>query len=170
MNKSSRFYWDSCVWIALLNEEIEKGPDAGLIYEHAKDGKCELWTSVISINECRRLKTEEGKSKPYKEENSQIICSMFHQPFIKLISLTHQIAEESTKIWRTTEVVHYRDIIHLVSAKMHNINVMNTYDEKHLIPLDGRFECGNGEKLKISRPDGAELQFPLIDTNKKAKT
>ena len=170
MDNTSRIYWDSCVWLALLNQETDKGPDPGLIYENAKDGKCELWTSVISINECRRLKTEEGKPRPYNEKNAQIIRSMFHQPFIKLISLTHQIAEESTKIWRTTEVGNYRDFIHLTSAKIHNINVMHTYDEKDLISLDGRFECDNGEKLKISQPDGTELQIPILYTNKMEST
>ena len=154
MAKSLRIYWDSCAWIGLLNGELDKKRELEIVYGNARDGKCKLWTSTISLIECRHVGNEKKQARPYDAINDAKISEMFNQPFVKCISLTMDIAEDARRIWRgTREISKYPDAVHIASALRWNITMMHTYDRSDLFGLSETFSCRNGKKLEICYPD-----------------
>ena len=154
MAKAVKLYWDSCAWLGLINGEVDKRRELEIVYEHAKQGKYQLWTSTLSVVECRRLATEDKLPKPLSDENEKTINDFFLQPFVMPIPVSLDIAESARKIWRATVGLgKYQDAVHLASALRWDTPVMHTYDREDLLHLDGRFKCKNGETLKICYPD-----------------
>jgi predicted nucleic acid-binding protein len=152
--KAVRLYWDSCAWLGLINGEADKRRELEIVYEHAKQGKYELWTSTLSMIECRWVAGERGTPKPYSEENEKLISDVFLQSFVKPIPLAADIAENARKIWRSTSGLgKYQDAVHVASAIRWDVPVLHTYDRDDLLHLDGAFSCKKGETLKICYPD-----------------
>lgn len=154
MAKPLKLYWDSCAWLGLFNGEVDKRRELEIVYGHAKQGKYELWTSTLSMVECRWLGGEKGTPKPMSEENEKTISDFFLQQFVKPIPLSLDIAESARKIWRSTaKLSKYQDAVHIASALRWNTPVLHTYDFADLLHLDGAFTCANGTPLKICYPD-----------------
>lgn len=154
MPKPLRIYWDTCAFIGLLNAEPDKKRELEIVYAMARSGKAELWTSTLSMIECRRLKSEEHSQKPLDEENEKKIGDIFNQPFIKPIPLASDIAEMGRSVWRkTVGLKKYQDAVHLASAMRWNIEMMHTYDRDDLLHLSEKITCRNGNMLKICYPD-----------------
>lgn len=154
MAKAVKLYWDSCAWIGLINGESDKRRELEIVYEHARQGKYELWTSTLSMVECRRLESETNATKPLSDENEKTISDLFLQSFVKPIPMTLDIAESARKIWRVTPgLKKYQDAVHLASAIRWDTLVLHTYDRDDLLHLDGAFKCKNGEALQICYPD-----------------
>jgi hypothetical protein len=152
--KALKLYWDSCAWLGLINGEPNKRRELEIVYGHAKQGRYELWTSTLSIVECRRLSSEANMQKPLSEENEKTISDLFLQPFVKPIPLAQDIAENARKVWRSTPgLKKYQDAIHLASAIRWDTPLLHTYDNDDLLHLDGSFTCRGGERLKICYPD-----------------
>jgi hypothetical protein len=154
MAKLIRVYWDSCAWIGLLNGEQAKMRELEIIYNHAKEGSFEIWTSTIALVEVNKLNGEKGKPKPLASENETVISSLLKQPFVKPIALDAVIAEKARTLFRSTpKLSNYRDAIHVASAQWWNIDLLHTYDNDDLLHLSDKLECRNGAKLKICYPD-----------------
>lgn len=154
MAKAVKLYWDSCAWLGLINGEADKRRELEIVYGHAKQGKYQLWTSTLSIVECRRLSSELNQSKPLGEENEKLIGDFFLQPFVMPVPVALDIAESARKIWRSTPgLKKYQDAVHLASALRWDAPVLHTYDHDDLLHLDGKFKCKNGDVLKICYPD-----------------
>lgn len=166
MGKPVKLYWDTCAFIGLLNGEDDKKRELEIIYNLAGSGKFELWTSTLSMIECRRLKTEEHSEKPLDSQNEKIISDIFKQPFIKPIPMAVDIAENARVIWRETKGLNkYQDAVHLASALRWNVPIMHTYDRDDLLHLDGKLKCHDGSELNICYPDNT-TDGPLFDTRK----
>lgn len=154
MAKPISLYWDACAWLGLLNAEADKMRELEIIYNIARDGKIELWTSTQSMIECRRLAEEVNAPRPYDDEGDKKISAMFGQSFVKPIPMGFDIVEEGRRIWReTAEIEGAYDAIHIASALRWDVEVMHTYDRDDLIGQSGVFSCRNGNKLKICYPD-----------------
>ena len=154
MAKPVKIYWDTCAFIGLLNAESDKKRELEIVYGMARAGKVELWTSTLSMIECRRLKSEQHKAKPLDDENDKKISAIFNQPFIKPIPLASDIAENARGIWRQTAGLgKYQDAVHLASAVRWNVEVMHTYDRDDLLHLSEKLTCRSGNPLKICYPD-----------------
>ncbi|MEI8396341.1 MAG: type II toxin-antitoxin system VapC family toxin [Rhodospirillaceae bacterium] len=155
MAKCIRLYWDSCAWIGFLNGESDKKQELEILYTRASKGDYELWTSTLSLVEVRRIdKFEKYDSKPLSAQHAKTISDLFRQPFVKLIPLTVDIADLARELFRTVGGLQkWQDAIHLASALRWNADVLHTYDYVDLLHLNMRFECRNGEKLRICYPD-----------------
>lgn len=154
MAKPEKFYWDTCAFIGLLNGEPDKKRELEIVYAWAREGKAELWTSTLSMIECRRVGGESSKQKPMSEENGKKISDLFKQQFIKPIPMAVDIAEDARKIWReTTGLSKFQDAVHLASALRWNIETMHTYDRDDLLHLSGKLRCRNENPLKICYTD-----------------
>ena len=152
MAKPTRLYWDSCAWLGLLNGEEDKKRELRIIYGSARNGKCEIWTSTLSMMECRRLKSEKYEPKPLDKEIDANITKMFRQTFVKPIAVSSEIVESARQLWRANEIGHW-DAIHVASALWHDVGMMHTYDKKDLLELSGKFAGRHGKVLTISYPD-----------------
>lgn len=154
MAKPIKLYWDSCAWIGLLNGERDKKRELTLVYSHARDGKYEIWTSTLTMVECRRLSSEQYDPKPLGDENDRKIGEIFKQTFVKPIPLAMDIAEESRRIWReTVGLSKFQDAVHVASALRWNIQTMHTYDRDDLLHLSEKLKCRNEKPLVICYPD-----------------
>ena len=154
MAKPIRIYWDTCAFIGLLNGEADKQRELEIVYGLARSGKVELWTSTLSMIECRRLKVEEHLPKPLDEENDRKISEIFNQPFVKPIPLASDIAQISRGLWRkTVGLGKFQDAVLLASAVRWNVELMHTYDHDDLLHLSEKIECRNGKPLRICYPD-----------------
>ena len=150
----TKFYWDSCAWIGLLNGEPDKKCELETIYNRARHGSCEIWTSTFPLVEVHKVSDEMGHSKPLDSANLKKIQKMFNQPFVKLIQLDREVAELARLLVReTVGLKKHQDSIHLASAIIWSIPVMHTYDRADLLHLSDSLKCKSGEKLHICFPD-----------------
>lgn len=154
MPKAVRVYWDSCAWLGLLNGEEAKKRALGIIWEGARAGGFEIWTSTLSILEVRRLRAEEQEAKPLGPEKLKIIAAFFRQPSVKLVPLALDIAEHARELVRTTDGLgKWQDAVHLASALRWDVTLFHTYDQTDLLHLSERLRCRNGDRLTICLPD-----------------
>jgi predicted nucleic acid-binding protein len=154
--KPRKFYWDTCAFIGLLNGEEDKQRELEIVYGWARDGKAEIWTSTLSMIECRRIEGESSSQKPMSEVNGNKISDIFKQQFIKPIPMAVDIAESGRQLWRQTPGLgKYQDAIHLASALRWSVETMHTYDRDDLLHLSDKFDCRNGNRLKICYPDSS---------------
>ena len=153
MAQPEKLYWDSCAWIGFANKEPDKKKELLREYKAARDGRYEIWTSSLSLIELRWLVDEKGTPRPYGDENDKKISLLFHQPYIKIITMTVDIVENARQIWRKTPSIgKYADAIHVASALRWNISVMHTYDRQDLLDISKVMKCQNGEPLTICYP------------------
>ena len=102
MPRAGRVYWDSCAWLGLINGEIDKLRELEIIYDAARRGEYEIWTSTYSMVECNRLRAERNESKPLDSRNIEKIEAFFRQAFIKLVPVDFQIAQRAVQLVRET--------------------------------------------------------------------
>lgn len=153
MAEPVRIYWDSCAWLALINEEAGRKPDVDAVYTQARNGNIELWTSNVSIVEANRLEAEMQLSKPVPAGGLAVIDAILFQPFVKLIPVDTDIAVRARNIIRETPGLKIKaDAIHLASALRWSIPILHTYDRDDLTHLDGQFVCEDGTNLTICHP------------------
>lgn len=154
MAKPQKIYWDTCAFIGLLNGEPDKKRELEIVYGAARQGDFEIWTSTLSMVECRRLGTEEHVQKPLNKDNDKKISDLFMQSFIKPIPMAVDIAENARTLWRdTVGLGKYQDAVHLASALRWNIQTMHTYDNDDLLHLSEKLRCQNDALLVICYPD-----------------
>ncbi|WP_176237563.1 type II toxin-antitoxin system VapC family toxin [Palleronia marisminoris] len=154
MAKPEKFYWDTCAFIGLLNGEESKKRELEIVYSWARDGKAEIWTSTLSMIECRRLSSEKHEPKPLSVAGGKKISDIFRQPFIKPIPLAVDIADTARELWRKTpKLTKYPDAVHLASALRWSVRIMHTYDRDDLLHLSEKLVCRDGYPLLICYPD-----------------
>ena len=164
MKSPNRIYWDACTWLGLLNQEPDKLSDVELIYQKAEQGKVTLCTSAYTLIECNRFADEEGKPKPLSEEGTMKLTIFFLKPFIQIIPLNTNIAHSALNLWRT-EAKMRKDVIHVASALVHNIEMMHTYDNEDLLSRSREFHCKNGNPLIIEVPRGDALKGLVFESD-----
>lgn len=169
MAKATKIYWDTCAWIGLLNGEADKKRELEIVYGNARNGRAELWTSTLSMVECRRVSSEQHSQKPLEYESNEKISSIFRQPFVKPIPMAVDIAENARALWRSTPGLNkWQDAVHLASAIRWSVPVLHTYDRDDLLHLSEKLSCRNGEPLVIDYPDST-TDGPLFGSAKQKK-
>lgn len=154
MAELRRVYWDACVWLALINGEPKRRRAVEYIYNSARAGTYEIWTSTMSYVEVFRIRGEEANPKPYPSAGLDKIDEVFEQEFIKLVPLDVEVAKFARKLLRQHSGLKKRpDAIHLASALRWPVDVMHTYDGNDLLHLDGKMKGKTGSLLRIAPPD-----------------
>lgn len=162
MAKAKRVYWDSCAWLGLLNGEPDKRRELEIVYNAARDGAYELWTSTYSQVEVHRYRSEENTARPWSEANTNKIEQFFLQPFIKLVPVDLEIGRHARQIYRETPGLKKRpDAVHLASALRWPVDAMHTYDRPDLLVLSYKFIGRSGSPLLICKPN-EESDGPLF--------
>lgn len=167
MASAEKVYWDTCAWLGLVNgEEGRKGP-LGNVYNQAKLGSIEIWSSVLSLVEANRLQSEIYLDKPIPADNLAALDDIFFQPFIKLVAVDIPISRDARRLIRETPKLSKKpDAIHLATALFWGVPVMHTYDGNDLLHLDGSMQCRDGSTLRICEP-GEETDGGLFDRKNK---
>ncbi len=114
--KARKVYWDACAWLGLINAETKKHRELRLVWDSAKLGAYEIWTSAFCYAEVFKAKCEEGDVR-LKEQSDAAIDSMFEQPHVKRVQVDTTIGKAARKLLRDhPELRKPQDAVHLATA------------------------------------------------------
>lgn len=138
-----RRYWDSNAFLGHLNGEPEKAEACEAVLAAAEAGKLVIVTSALTLAEVLYVKGQ----TPMPKEKRELVSRFFKQPYISVQNVTRRIAEVGRELY-WDQNVRPQDAIHVATALVYKIPVLNTFDGK-LLSLDGKL----GEPpLKIEKP------------------
>ena len=111
-----------------------------------------LWTSSLALAEAYKVKCD-AKVLELAQARDREFEEFFEQSFVMEVQVDHDVAVMSRKLCRVhPELKKPTDGIHLASAVRWNADEFHTYDEKNLLPLDGKIKRMDGKLLKICKP------------------
>lgn len=141
--KLDRRYWDSNAFLGYLNGEPDKADSCEAVLAAAEDGHVVIVTSALTLAEVLFVKGHVSLGQEMRSKVSQV----FRQPYISVQNVTRKIAELGRELYWDKNI-RPKDAIHVATALVFNIPVLNTFDE-HLLKRDGRI--GN-PGLRIEKP------------------
>ena len=150
---TKRVYWDACAWIGFINAEKEKITALRTVWENAKRGKYEIWTSTFSYLEVMHGINKAGQ--PYSpEEYDVVLYELFEQPHVERVQVDVEVAKLARSVKRKYHptLASRADAIHLATALYWNCEELHTYDGGHLLPLNGKIARRDGIILTIIVP------------------
>lgn len=151
MPEPERIYFDTCVFIEILQQNVPKRFDASDALRHkAAQGSAIIVTSAVSFTEVNKL--PESKI-PLPEEQSKLILAFFENRYIAVRPVTREIAEKAHELTRTHGLTNL-DAIHVATALIAKVPVLYTYDgpkqkRKGLLRYDGQIGI---PPLRIENP------------------
>jgi predicted nucleic acid-binding protein len=153
-------YWDTCVWLALINDEAGKAERCRNVIAMAREGAIEIWTSAFTLAEVFKKKCE-GKGVSLPDSEDANFENYVQQEFLVLVQVDYEIGVTARQLLRKHPVLSKPpDGLHLATAVVNNLDEFHTFDTDNLIPLNGQVNCKNGEPLSICfppLPEQAEL-------------
>ena len=171
MANPNRYYWDACIWIALIRqEEAERAERCEAIIERARKGDAEIWTSSLTLAEAFKVKCGE-ETKSLQAEKDALFEQYLQQDFVFEVQVDHNIAVTARRLLRANQALKKpNDGIHLATAALYNVDELHTFDGVNLIRLDGLISMRNGNKLKICEPPRATGMQMQLDVTAAAAT
>lgn len=138
-----RRYWDSDVFLGYLNNEPDKVDGCESVLVAAENGRLIIVTSALTLAEV--LYAKHHKKLPIQMR--QTVEGFFKNRYISVQNVTRFVAEKARDVvWDYG--VKPKDAIHVATAVVARLPVINTFDEK-LIGLSGKL----GDPLiKICHP------------------
>lgn len=153
-----RRYWDSTVFLAWLLPEPDRQPVCREVLKAAEDGQLQIVTSSITLTEVIKLPGRERLEK----DQEQLIRRFFMNEYIIIQSVTRFVAEEARNLIWSYARLHPKDSIHVATALFIKEPVLDTFDEKDLIQLDGKLE---NPPLKIGNPSLQQPGLPFVSSD-----
>lgn len=151
-------YWDSCVWIRLINKEPGCA-DCEYCIEQARGGAVQIWTSSLALAEVFKTKIGPGKFIQLAEVNDQAFEDFIQQSFVTEVQVDHDVAVKAREMCRKYSL-RVNDAIHLASAVAYNIETIYTTDAKDLIALSGKVLTSSGKPILICLPPAPPPKEP----------
>lgn len=153
-----KVYWDACAWLGLLNGEDDKAKELEVVWEKAKHGEVEIWTSAFCIAEVYKVKCENGKTG-LSPDNDDKIDNLFDQDFVYIVQVDTDIARRAKSLLRNHDKLGKpSDGIHLATAIQWNVDQLHTWDKSDLLGI--KCDRADGVPLEICKPsmiDGETL-------------
>lgn len=157
-----RVYWDSCVFLGLINSEDGKHADCAAVWAEAEKGETQIITSFFTFAEVFKAKAE-GKVKPLDEEEEAHVAAFLASEHILPVPVDRRTAELARRLMRRHEECKKpSDGIHLASAILMNVVEMHTYDGSDLLVLSSKVARSDGEMLMICTPYVQQPEFQLV--------
>ncbi|MGJ7574549.1 type II toxin-antitoxin system VapC family toxin [Variovorax sp. RB2P76] len=149
MNKKT-VYWDSCVWLRLINDKEEAELCQSTI-DCAKRGEVQIWTSSLTLAEVYKFKCEGPKA--LAAEQDVLFEQYIESEWVVEVQVDHAIATLARRLCRE-HPPHKKpnDAIHLASAVLNNLDEFHTFDQDDLLVLAGRVLRQDGMLLSICKP------------------
>lgn len=150
MAESKKIYWDSCVWLRLINSE--PGADrCQSTLDAAQRGDLTIWTSSLTLAEVYKFKCD--TSKGLTETQDEIFEKYIESDFVVEIQVDHAIAVLSRRLCRKhAPLKKPNDGIHLASAVLYNLDEFHSFDHDDLVVLAGSVLRQDGQPLIICEP------------------
>jgi predicted nucleic acid-binding protein len=147
---AERVYWDSCVWLGVLNDEPDKVDSARWLIERAERGEVEIWTSTITLAEVYKVH-QSGAADP---EADKKLDDFLSQSYIAHVQVDQDVAMAARHLLRA-KLPGLRkpyDAVHLACAVWHDIETFHTFDRDDLLRLSGLVKCRNGNPITVCKP------------------
>ena len=126
-----RIYWDSCLFIDLVQRSGDHIVVLDQLVEAAKQEELVLVTSALTLAEVlgKRNKPSKpgGPTKPISPEEEQRIIDFFENPYISIRPCDRHTGQVAGTIARQFSL-RPRDAIHVATALNANVPVMHTTD------------------------------------------
>lgn len=159
MATPQKVYWDSCIWIALLNKEDGRFENIVPLFERAKNKELVIYTSIVSLVEVAKTKgdaSQEAESGIYGNGN---FGGVFFYDFIERVQLDIPVALLA-RSFVECNIATPLDAIHLASACHYSCDVIYTYDAK-LLKLNGKSSPAGHPLTILEPPSPEEPPLPL---------
>jgi predicted nucleic acid-binding protein len=154
-------YWDSCVWLRLINGE--PGADrCQAVLERAQRNELSIWTSSLTLAEVYKFKCDGPKALAIEQD--QIFEAYISSDFVVEVQVDHAIATLSRRLCREHPPLKKpNDGVHLATAVISNVDEFHTFDADDLLVLSGKVRRQDGAILVMCEPYivGAET-IPLL--------
>lgn len=152
LDAPKKIYWDSCVWLALINEEVGRVERCKYVISEARKGNVQIWTSTLTLAEVFRRKCSETWVELPESKDSDFE-NYLEQEFFVVAQLDVDLGVLSRRLLRQhSELKKPPDGIHLATAAFHNVDEMHTFDDENLTPLSGKINRSDGVALVICHP------------------
>ncbi len=159
---ANRVCWDSCVWIALIQDEkiVEGGTERATrckaVIAQAKKGKIEIAMSALCL-------AEVCKNKDIKDGDPQKIADFFEQDYLLLVNVDRDIGERARQLMMVgLSKLKPADACHLATAVMTpDVLELHTFDQT-LLDLNNKVIRADGTPLRICWPDVIGKPPPLL--------
>jgi predicted nucleic acid-binding protein len=136
------YYFDSCLLLAIINEEVGRFETVEAILEDAEKKECQVYTSQMSVAEVA-FGDQEKKGKALSDAAQRKIEKLWHPSGpIQLVDVHSIIAVQSRELirqamkdgWTNGEdwSIKPPDAIHLATAKLVSAKHFFTYDDRLL--------------------------------------
>ena len=159
-------YWDSCLFLAYLQnkpEERELVETISALLRRAESGDALIVVSTLVLAEIRPLRT-------YDPSHDEVLWDLFHtnRSYLKMVGLSPRIAELAGTIGSEHQITS-PDAVHVATASSERVDVMLTQDGARdkerrrsggLLFYNGKI--GN-PPLKIAmptRPPDSQMELP----------
>jgi predicted nucleic acid-binding protein len=119
-------YWDSSVFLASIKNEPDRADICEEIINEARAGRCEIWTSAVTLTEVVKTRPRENPIDPKTES---VIAAFFRNRFIRLVPLDVDIATRARRLIWDFPWLGTRDAIHIATAIRCEIPIIEHYDE-----------------------------------------
>jgi predicted nucleic acid-binding protein len=152
LTEPKKVYWDTCVWLSLINEESGRVERCRHILNEARNGNVEIWTSAFTLAEVFKTSSE-GKHISLPESKDHEFENYIQQDFFQLVQVDFDIGVLARRLLREhVPLKKPPDAIHLATAVINNLDEFHTFDDVNLTPLSGLVNRADGVGLLICFP------------------
>lgn len=158
-NKTQIFYWDSSVFVALLNDEPGRGENLEQIIDEAEAGEVYIVTSSFTLVEVIKYKG----SIPIKIAAQKTVTEFFRKDYFRFVDATRKITEAARDLIWASPSLNPKDAVHLASAiefaRKERLDCIHSYDTDFL-KLSGKLpiSCPVQEPMPRQRTFGFGVQ------------
>lgn len=124
MKRQELRYWDTCCFLAWLNNEAGFADACEDVIQCAEVGKLIIVTSAVTLTEAYKLKGH----APVVDSDRVRLQDFFDRSYIRVRNLDRSIAESAASLLQTHPGLNSKDAIHVATALRHKIPRMDTFD------------------------------------------
>jgi len=144
MPNDSLLYWDSSVFIDLIEKTPSRIDTLEAIVSSAERGAARIVTSALTLAEVSKLRNL-GLLPEWKEK---LIIKFFENDYITVRNVDRITSEHARPIIRGHDLKPI-DALHVATAILASVQVLHTYDTNDLIKLDRKIGIPT---LRIEEP------------------
>lgn len=175
MAQIKKVYWDTCVWLALINQNrVDRLKRCEYVIAEARARRLEIWTSAITLAEAYKI-TAEGMPEYLPDNKDAEFESYIEQDFLTVVQFDQDLGVLARRLLRRhSRLKKPPDAMHLASAVFNNLDEFHTFDSDNLLVLNGSVNRADGVLLVICEPQEppvpAQAALDLVVTDESTRS